>query len=266
VIVDSHVHLEEELPVDRLLQAMDRAGVDRAVLLAAAQQKIPSIPKAGTALLRGCLRVDALRMPAYRIARKNRRLKPFVRPDNDSVLEAARAHPERFIPFAFLNPSLGQEAHDEFDRTAAAGARGVKLHPWLHDYRLTDALPLLKRCEEKDLPVLAHLGLGPPEDVERVLEACPRLRLVLAHGGIPHFDRLWRLPRVRFDVALRALVSESTVRRMIDAVGPDRVLFGSDAPAGLRVGAGPASGHRYDVPPLPAPVMAPNALTLLDEV
>src|SRR5205085_3214730 len=180
---------------------MDRAGIERAILLAAAQEKIPSIPKTGTALLRGCLRIDALRIPVYRIARKNKRLKPFTRPDNDSVLEAARRHPDRFIPFAFLNASLGVEAHDEFDRTVAAGARGVKLHAWLHDYRLTDALPLLERCQERGLPVLVHLGLGPPDDVAAVVDKLPNLNLVLAHGGIPHFEKLWRLPRIRFDVA-----------------------------------------------------------------
>ena len=259
MIVDSHAHLEHELPAGELVLAMDRTGIDKAVLLAAAQEKIPSIPKAGTALLRGCLHISPLRIPAYWIARKNKRVQPFPRPDNDSVLQAAREHPDRFIPFAFLNPALGQEAHDEFDRTVAAGARGVKLHPWLHDYQLIDAIPLLKRCEERALPVLAHLGLGPPEDVEAVLEACPKVKLILAHGGIPHFDRLWRLPRVRFDVALRALISEATVRRMLDAVGPGRVLFGSDAPAGIRADG----GHRYQLPQLPDRAMADNLLSLL---
>ena len=85
MIVDSHVHLEQELPVDRLLDTMDSAGIDRAFLLAAAQDTIPSIPKTGTALLRGCLRVPPLRMPVYRIARNNKRLKPFIRPDNESA-------------------------------------------------------------------------------------------------------------------------------------------------------------------------------------
>src|SRR5205814_6566852 len=133
-------------------------------------------------LLRGCLRGPPLRIPVYRIARNNKRLKPFTRPDNDSVLDAAKAHADRFIPFAFLNASLGQEAHDEYDRTIAAGARGVKLHTWLHDYRLTDALPLLERCAELGLPVLVHLGLGPPEDVAEVIDRLPTLNLVLAHG------------------------------------------------------------------------------------
>jgi hypothetical protein len=260
VIVDSHAHLEEELPAARLVEAMDGAGIDRAVLLAAAQERIPPIPRAGTAVLRGCLRVTPLRMPAYRIARNSRRLSPFLRPDNDSVLEAAREHPDRFIPFAFINASLGEEAQEEFDRVIAAGARGMKLHPWLHDYQLTEALPLIRRCESAGLPVLAHLGLGPPEDVEAVLDACPHLKLILAHGGIPHFERLWRLPRVRFDVALPALVSRSTVRRMLPAVGPDRVLFGSDAPVGLRSDG----GHRYELPPLPDRAMGQNLVALLD--
>ncbi|MFN2545722.1 MAG: amidohydrolase family protein [Actinomycetota bacterium] len=259
MVIDSHVHLEHELPVPGLLRAMDDAGVDRAILLAAAQEKIPSIPRTGTALLRGCLRIPPLRIPVYRMARRNRRLQPFIRPDNDAVLEAARAHPDRFIPFAFVNPTLGQEAHDELDRALAAGAVGLKLHAWLHDYRLIDAIPFLQRCEREGLPVLVHLGLGPPEDVEAVLDRCPKLKLVLAHGGIPHFERLWQVPRVRFDVALRALVSESTIMRMLAAVGPDRVLFGSDAPPGLRAG----DGHRYELPRLPDRAMGANVEALL---
>jgi predicted TIM-barrel fold metal-dependent hydrolase len=136
----------------------------------------------------------------------------------------------------------------------------VKLHAWLHDYRLTDAIPLLRRCEQADLPVIVHLGLGPPEDVEAALDACPKLKLVLAHGGIPHFERLWRLPRIRFDVALRALVSESTVKRMLEVVGSDRVLFGSDAPPGIRA----PGGHRYELPRLPDVAMGQNALSFID--
>ena len=259
MIVDSHAHLEHELPANELVAAMARAGIDRAILLAAAQEKIPSIPKAGTALLRGCLRVEPLRIPVYRIARKNKRLKPFVRPDNDFVLEAAKQHPDRFVPFAFLNASLGAEAHEEFDRVIAAGARGVKLHTWLHDYRINDALPLLERCQERGLPVLVHLGLGPPEDVAEVVDKLPNLNLILAHGGIPHFEKLWRLPRVRFDVALPALCSEATVRRMLAAVGPDRVLFGSDAPAGIRTDG---RGHAYKLPPLPERSMGANVEAL----
>src|SRR5919108_1609253 len=142
MVVDSHVHLEEELPVPAMLQTMDAAGIDQAVLLAAAQVPLPRMPRR-LAFFRSCLDVKALRMPVYRIASKMRP-KHHERPDNEPVFQAARENPERFLPFAFLNPALGQEAHDELDRFLGR-ARGVKLHVWFHGYRLTDALPILKR-------------------------------------------------------------------------------------------------------------------------
>jgi hypothetical protein len=47
---------------------------------------------------------------------------------------------------------------------------------------------------------------------------------------------------------------------MLEAVGPDRVLFGSDAPVGLRMDG----HHRYELPPLPDRAMGDNVLSLLD--
>ncbi len=259
MIVDSHCHLEPELPAADLLRAMDAAGVDRAVLLAAAQAPIASVPKLGAALFRGCVRLPWIGMRVYRGALRSKRLVPIPNPDNDPVFEAARAHSERFVPFAFVNASLGAEAHEELDRRLAEGAAGVKLHPWLHGYRLTDAQPVLERAAAAGIPVLAHLGTGPAEDVEAVIDRLPKLKLVLAHAGIPHFERLWRLPGIRFDVAA-PLVSPRTMRRLVKAVGPERVLYGSDAPIGIR---DPDRGHAYALPPLPDRAMGANLLDLL---
>jgi hypothetical protein len=262
VIVDAHCHLDPELPVPRLIEAMDRAGIDRAVLLAAANTPTAPVPRAGAAFFRACMRVPALRMPLYRTALRNPRVgRVAPRPDNEAVLETALAHPDRFIPYVFLNPTLGQEAHDELDRAVAAGARGVKLHPWLHEYRITDALQILKRCEALCLPVLAHLGMGPAEDVAAVIDQCPRLKLVLAHAGIPHYERLWRLDRILFDIALPQLTSARLIRRLLRRVGPQRVVFGSDAPTGIRVGN---SEHAYRPPSLPNRAMGENLLGLLE--
>lgn len=257
-MIDGHTHIEPELAVEGLVRAMDEAGVRRAVLMAAAQVPIGPIPRAGPALMHACCRIPALRMPVYRTARA--RLHQHVRPDNELVYAAARAHPGRFLPFVFVNATLGEEAHEELERGLEAGARGVKLHLWFHRYRLPDAMPILRRCEERGLPVLAHLGFGPPEDVAIVLHALPRLKLVLAHAGIPHFERLWRLKRVRFDTAaVPALISRGMVRRLLGAVGPDRVVFGSDAPIGIRA----RGGYRYDPPPLPERALGPNLEALL---
>jgi hypothetical protein len=246
-IIDGHAHIEPELSVAGLVAAMDDAGIDRAALIAAAQTPIPPINPAGPAFFRACIRVPPLRMPLYKIARE--RMHQLPRPDNPAVFEAARAHPGRFLPYAFVNARLGAEAHDELDRWIAEGAAGVKLHLWFHRYRLPEALPLLDRCARAGLPVLAHLGFGPAEDVAVVLEKVPSLKLILAHAGLPHFEKLWRLPRVKFDVAAPQFVSRGTIKRLLAAVGPDRVVFGSDAPVGIRTRGGV---HRYEPPALPS--------------
>ena len=260
MILDGHAHVEPELGVDALVAAMDAAGVAQAVLIGAAQEPIGKINPAGPPILHACMRVPALRMPIYRIARST--MHQLRRPDNSAVFQAARAHPGRFLPYAFVNPLLGREAHDELDRCLEHGARGLKLHLWFHRYRLPDALPILKRVADAGLPVLAHLGFGPPEDVEIVLDKLPNLKLVLAHAGIPHFERLWRLPRVKFDVAATpALISRGTVKRLVDSVGPSRVVFGSDAPVGIRARGG---DYRYDPPPLPSQCFGETLASFLD--
>jgi hypothetical protein len=259
VILDGHAHVEPELGVSGLVAAMDAAGVAQAVLIGAAQEPIGSINALGPPILHACMRVPALRMPIYRLARST--MHQHLRPDNDPVFEAARAHPGRFLPYAFVNPLLGQEAHDELDRCLERGARGLKLHLWFHRYRLPEALPILERVAGAGLPVLAHLGFGPAEDVEIVLERLPNLKLILAHAGIPHFERLWKLPRVLFDVAAPQLVSRGTIKRMLATVGPSRVVFGSDAPVGIRARGG---AYRYDPPALPSRCFGETLAAFLD--
>ena len=244
MILDGHTHVEPELGVSGLVAAMDAAGVAQAVLIGAAQEPIGKINPLGPPI----------------IARST--MHQHRRPDNSVVFQAAREHPGRFLPYAFVNPLLGQDAHDELDRCLERGARGLKLHLWFHRYRLPDALPILERVASAGLPVLAHLGFGPPEDVEMVLDKLPNLKLILAHAGIPHFERLWRLPRVMFDVAATpALISRGTVKRMLAAVGPSRVVFGSDAPVGIRARGG---DYRYDPPPLPSRCFGDTLASLLD--
>src|SRR5688572_21232925 len=167
-----------------MLAAMDEVGIARSVLIAAAQEPVPQYPGAGPAIMRGCMRIPALRMPMYHIARATMKQKPH--PANAPIFEAARAHPDRFLPFAFVNPRRA-DTEDEFEDLVAQGARGLKLHLWFHRYRLPDALPVLARAEHAGLPVLAHLGFGPPEDVQIVLDALPKLKLILAHAGIPQY-------------------------------------------------------------------------------
>lgn len=256
-MIDAHCHLDPELSLDELLRIMDRDGVERAALIPAANMPVGAVPRFGPPVFHACMRVHVLRAPMYRAARA--RMTPVAEPDNGAVFSAAAASPSRFLPFAFVNPGA-RDPVEELERWIERGARGLKLHAWLHDFRLPDALPLLQRAARAGLPVLAHLGFGARDDVAYVLERAPGLKLILAHAGIPLFERAWHLP-VWFDVAARELASDGMVARLVRAVDPARVIYGSDAPVGIRVRTG---GYAYPQRSIPERALGANLEALLE--
>ena len=141
---------------------------------------------------------------------------------------------------------------DAADYVAAAidgGARVFKAHVQVGGYDPTD--PLLDGVwgvlEDSQTPVVIHCGSGPqpglhtgPEPIRAVLARHPRLRLVIAHLGMPEYvdflDLCDRYSEVRLDttMAFTPFVEElmpfpeSALPRLVDL--GDRILFGSDFP------------------------------------
>lgn len=86
--------------------------------------------------------------------------------------------------------------------------------------------PLLESAAERGLPVMAHL-----RGLDRAAARHPRVTFVAAHANWGRAARLAGRPNVVFDFATsHALTEETQLARFIDAVGADRVLYGSDAP------------------------------------
>lgn len=138
------------------------------------------------------------------------------------------------------------------DYVAAAidgGTRVFKAHVQVGDYDPTD--PLLDRTwgliADAQTPVVIHCGSGPqpgtytgPDPIRAVLDRHPRLRLIVAHMGMPEYgdflDLAETYPGVRLDttMAFTPFVEEthpfppSLLPRLV-ALG-DRILFGSDFP------------------------------------
>ncbi|MEZ0051905.1 putative TIM-barrel fold metal-dependent hydrolase [Mycobacterium sp. MAA66] len=131
----------------------------------------------------------------------------------------------------------------------AGGARVFKAHVQVGDYHPAD--PLLDEVwgtiAEAGTPVIIHCGSGPapgrhtgPEPVRTVLRRHPKLRLIIAHMGMPEYsdflDICEQYDGVRLDttMAFTAFVEENmpfppTERRRLLSVA-DRILFGSDFP------------------------------------
>ena len=89
-------------------------------------------------------------------------------PENDFTLKAARAHPDRLIPFGWVE--WGRDEPRKIDHLADQGARGLKAmipaYGW-NDARLE---PYYARAEARGLPLLAHTGvMATGENVEHLI-------------------------------------------------------------------------------------------------
>lgn len=112
---------------------------------------------------------------------------------NDCAIALNQRYPDQVTALGCIhydNPDVTQE----LERIAAAGIRGIKIHPDYQDCEIDDPRwdEAFSACEQLGLFVLTHAGFdpvspkhiyAPPEKSARVLQRHPRLKLVLAHLG-----------------------------------------------------------------------------------
>lgn len=170
---------------------------------------------------------------------------------------AAAAAEPRLIPFAMLHP-LGPFQAD-IQVIQELGLKGVKLHPFIQRFSLDHPVThdLLALLEGSGLPVLIDTlyveGLVrakphmewvvemfnfkgcEPLQIARAAVAHPAVNFIAAHGGSlygwEHLEPLYGLDNVYFDLAyLHGLIDAAPLMDIIRRKGPERVLYGTDAP------------------------------------
>lgn len=165
---------------------------------------------------------------------------------NGWAADFARRTPD-CLHTATLYPEPGAEEY--VGEAVEAGARVFKAHVQVGAYDPADEL--LQRpwglLAEAGIPVVIHCGSGPapgkhtgPEPIARVLARHPRLRLVVAHMGMPEYEEFFglaeRYGEVRLDTTMAFTdFSEGFMpfpRRALPRLAAlgDRVLLGSDFP------------------------------------
>jgi predicted TIM-barrel fold metal-dependent hydrolase len=162
-------------------------------------------------------------------------------PANDFVIEHALASDGLLVPFCRVDPNDGAVA--EAERSLAAGARGIKLHPRAEQFPMDHPVvrELVALAHERSLPVLIHAGRGIPALGEHAVElagAYPNARLILAHAGICDLGWIWRVapdhPNLLFDTAW---FMPADLLSLATLVPPGQLLFASDAPYGNTLGS-----------------------------
>ncbi len=154
--------------------------------------------------------------------------------DNDFVDRVAAALPW-LTRLVWVSPD-GPTVEDVRARLAG-GAVGLKLHPAYDRYPADSPWldPYLRVASDERAPVTVHSGPGPadPDLIRRLAERFPSVPFVLYHTflGLPEGRRrasrhAQELPNLHLETSWCA---SAEVERLIDEVGPDRVVFGSDA-------------------------------------
>ncbi len=165
---------------------------------------------------------------------------PFVEGDftNDVVEDAVAAHPSRLIPFLAVNPWHRDAAVAEIHRRADAGYRGVKLHPTIHGYHLSDfglTGPVFEAIRERGLIVICHgasdLYNAPPE-FALAARAYPQIPFLEAHSGIfwshdQAMELAAEIPNLYLETARVPLFE---VALSVRTLGPEKVVWGTDSP------------------------------------
>jgi len=187
-----------------------------------------------------------------------------VRRHNDIVIEAM-AMSDRFQGFCFVNPGFAGEACDEIRRCLDAGMVGIKLY---HQYRVCDPAQtaVMALAADKQVPVLMHAGRVTDSvtrsrqprlsDASHFLKAAamfPETMLIQGHiGGGGDWE--WNLrileacpPNLFIDIS-GSVVDSGIVRRTVESVGVEHVLFATDG--SLEEGVGKLLAARLPEPDL----------------
>ncbi len=157
---------------------------------------------------------------------------------NDALAARARRHPDRLIPFATVDPKLGDQAVTELERCLANPLfRGVKFHPWLQAFApsivRSTMIELLQCAARYDAPVLFHDGTPPYSTTFQIAATArwvPQAKVVLGHAGLS--DYIVAAARLVRDVPnLYACVCgprAGFLPYLVHTAGVDKVIFGSD--------------------------------------
>jgi predicted TIM-barrel fold metal-dependent hydrolase len=168
---------------------------------------------------------------------------------NEDVARMSAAHPDRLIPFASVDPSMGRLAVDGLIHAVEElGCRGLKLVPPVQHFDFSDPKhhPLWEAALDLDILVWTHTAhqkshpdsdarLGHPMLVEPVTLKYPELKIVLGHCGFPWVWETWSLvarrPNVYVDIsAYPSLYNHFPWDAYSKADVETRVLFATDYP------------------------------------
>ncbi len=209
--------------IDNVLRNMEMGGIDRTVMVNFAPPKI-------------------------------------IHSNNLWTLEAAKSSGGKLIPLVSFHPEMEGTLAEHLENYINMGAKGIKLHPMAQGFDVRDKRldELYKSCSRKHFAILIHCGrvsnarLNEYSDFECILpiiDKYPELPIILAHMADGDAELCLEVSRkyknVFFDTSIvitgypeimdvnePSWLDDEEVAGIINQIGADKVIFGSDFPWG----------------------------------
>ena len=162
--------------------------------------------------------------------------------DHELIASALTEFPTRIYGYARVIPTRGQAAIDELRYwVRQRGFRAVKFNTYDAHYNIAQRAvigPVLEAVEELGVPVMVHTGeshgiTSSPALVADLAMDFPRITFSIAHVGTPGFleEVIPFMRRAENTVTdTSGMFRPHVIQDLVDSVGADRVLMGSNAP------------------------------------
>jgi predicted TIM-barrel fold metal-dependent hydrolase len=167
-------------------------------------------------------------------------------PRNRELLEALDGFPDRdrFVPCAYVNPNL-YDAPEQLEAAVEGyGFGGMKLMPTIHRYKVDSLVthPVMVKALDLGIPVTIHSSGegGYPRLIAKLAGTFPDVPIIMDHSGYRYFQaEALETGRGHENIyfGLSLVVEPGYIDRIASEVGPDRLIFGSNAQGGIpRIG------------------------------
>ncbi|WP_134701015.1 amidohydrolase family protein [Ammoniphilus sp. YIM 78166] len=161
------------------------------------------------------------------------------------IYRASQSYPGRIFGMSSTDPWLDEDSYRNEVNACLSdyGFVALKLHPMGHNIS-----PLSPRCDkiyemalEHKVPVIVHTGIGNPFSLPSLLidpaKRYPDVTFILAHAGFAVYtDEAVVAAKYCENIILEpSWCPTYTVRKMVNTIGAERILMGSDHASNLSV-------------------------------
>ena len=160
-----------------------------------------------------------------------------VRRCNDEALALRDRFDGFYIPGFHIHPDYVEDSINEIKRMAGEGVKLIgELVPYLQSwqaYNHEGIFPILEEAARHSMVVNFHDMAF--DTIDEMIERNPDVIFVAAHPGeygavIRHAERMKKYDNVYLDISGTGIFRWHMLRYLVDTVGSERILFGSDYP------------------------------------